>query len=111
MTAHEELQSSLDPHKCGLEHVQKSDMSCRQHMLGDTKLVIGCPMISSAGNMKFWLYLCQASLEPAADTTVAPFRQAAAEGKEALAAYCQQYNTDLVHKVRPVDTLHICCLS
>ena len=56
-------------------------------------------MISSAGNMKFWLYLCQASSSQGSEGAVAPFLQAAAKGKEALAAYCQQYNADLVHKV------------
>lgn len=61
--------------------------------------MIGCPMISSAGNMKFWLYLCQASSLSGSEGAVAPFQQAAAKGKEALAAHCQQYNANLVHKV------------
>lgn len=56
-------------------------------------------MISSAGNMKFWLYLCQASSSPGSEGAVAPFLQAAKKGKASLAAYCQQYNADLVHKV------------
>lgn len=68
-------------------------------MLGDTKLVIGCPMISSAGNMKFWLYLCQASSLPGSEAAVAPFLQAAAQSQESLAAYCQQYNAYMVKKV------------
>ena len=72
---------------------------CRQQILGDTKLIIGCPMISSAGNMKFWLYLCQASSLAGSERAVAPFQQAAETGKESLAAYCQQYNADLVQKV------------
>ena len=71
----------------------------RQQILGDTKLVIGCPMISSAGNMKFWLYLCQASSLPGSEAAVAPFLQAAANGRESLAAYCQQYNAYMVQKV------------
>ena len=56
-------------------------------------------MISSAGNMKFWLYLCQASSSLDSQGAVAPFLQAAAKGKESLSEYCQQYNADLVHKV------------
>lgn len=84
--------------------VQKLDMGCRQQILGDTRLVVGCPMISSAGNMKFWLYLCQASSASGSDAAVEPFLQAAAQGKDSLAAYCQQYNTDLAHKVRPVTS-------
>ena len=77
-------------------------MTCRQQILGDTELVVGCPMISSAGNMKFWLYLCQASSAPGSDAAVETFLQAAANGKDRLAAYCQQYNTGLIHKVWPV---------
>ena len=73
--------------------------ACRQQILGDTKLIVGCPMISSAGNMKFWLYLCQASSSQGSEEAVASFLQAAAKGKESLAAYSQQYNADLVHKV------------
>lgn len=56
-------------------------------------------MISSAANMKFWLYLCQASNLPDAITAIKPFSDAAADGKLSLAGHCQEYNAALVHKV------------
>ncbi len=71
----------------------------RQRLLGKTRLIVGCPMVSSAANMKFWLYLCQASHLPEAASAVQPFTDAAAESKQCLAAYCQKYNADLVHRV------------
>lgn len=71
----------------------------RYRLLGETKLIVGCPMISSAANMKFWLYLCQASNLPEAVSAIKPFSDAAAEGKQSLAAHCQNYNADLVRKV------------
>jgi len=71
----------------------------RQRVLGKTRLIVGCPMISSAANMRFWLYLCQASHLPEAASAVQPFTDAAAESKQCLAAYCQKYNADLAHRV------------
>lgn len=71
----------------------------QQRLLGKTRLIVGCPMVSSAANMKFWLYLCRASHLPEAASAVQPFTDAAAEGKQCLAAYCQKYNADLVHRV------------
>ena len=56
-------------------------------------------MISSAANMKFWLYLCQASNLPDAITAIKPFSDAAADGKLSLAGHCQEYNAALMHKV------------
>lgn len=71
----------------------------QQNLLGETKLIVGCPMISSAANMKFWLHLCQASNLPDAITAIKPFSDAAADGKLSLAGHCQEYNAALVHKV------------
>ncbi|DBB06699.1 TPA: hypothetical protein ACH3X1_012202 [Trebouxia sp. C0004] len=71
----------------------------KQMLLGNTRLIVGCPMVSSAANMKFWLYLCQLYHQPEAAAAVQPFTDAAAESKQCLALYCQKYNTDLVHKV------------
>jgi len=74
----------------------------RQRLLSDTKLIVGCPMISSAANMKFWLYLCQASNLPEATAAMKPFSDAAAKGKQSLAVCCQEYNANLMQQVSTV---------
>ena len=72
---------------------------CRHRYLGQTKLVIGCPMISSPGNMRFWLHLCQASKAAGAEEAIQGFSTAAKAGKEISTAYCHEYNTELMRKV------------
>ena len=59
-------------------------------------------MISSAGNMRFWLHLCQAAKSPGAEEALQGFSTAAKAGKDSLAAYCHQYNTELMRKVSHV---------
>ena len=71
-------------------------------------LLVGCPMISSAANMKFWLYLCQALHLPEADAAIEPFAAAAAQGKDCLDEHCLQYNTDLVQRVSQCDRHSLC---
>ena len=79
---------------------------CRHQVLGGVKLVVGCPVVSSAGNMRFWLYLCQAARLKGADITIQGFAAAAQAGQEASTAYCHHYNTELMRKVRRQD---LCC--
>lgn len=56
-------------------------------------------MISSPGNMRFWLHLCQASKAVGAEEAIQGFSTAAKAGKETSAAYCHEYNTELMRKV------------
>lgn len=73
---------------------------CRCQILAGVKLVVGCPVVSSAGNMRFWLHLCQAAGLQGAEAAVQGFSAAAQAGKEASTEYCHRYNTELMRKVR-----------
>lgn len=60
------------------------------------RIVVGMPCISSSGNLAFWLNLAGCVGNPAAMKLLATFQAAGRGGdKEAFAAYCMQYNTDL----------------
>lgn len=63
-------------------------------------------MVSSPGNMRFWLHLCQATKAPGAEEAIRGFSAAAKAGKEVSQAYCHEYNTELMRKVRLADHAH-----
>lgn len=91
--------------------VAQAYAACRHRCLGQAKLLVGCPMVSSPGNMRFWLNLCQAAKAPGAEETIQGFSAAAKAGKEVSRAYCLQYNTELMQKVKLADMQrkHIYC--
>ena len=62
-------------------------------------MVVGVPMLTSVGNLQFWLHLCNATHADGAAALVRDFKAHEAEGKEALLNFCASYNRDLVRKV------------
>lgn len=71
------------------------------------QLVLGMPIISSAGNLDFWLRLCGARGLPEAAALLASFPQAGdgSGGKAAHAAAVHDWNASLIQRVR-VDGWH-----
>ena len=86
---------------CGAHHAdavaEGAGHACRRNLDKHVKLVIGCPMLSSAGNAAFWLRLCGASGQEGASALVNSFSQAEAEGD--TDKFCFNYNRSLVEKV------------
>lgn len=73
----------------------------------DTRLVVGLPMLTSPGNLRFWAALCDCPRGDAGVAAVlADFERAAAAGKPQLRQFCREWNADLLRKV----TLHIVLL-
>ena len=77
------------------------------------QLVLGVPVISSVGNLDFWLRLCSARSLPGAEQVLEAFPQQRGTSKAAHAAEVQQWNADLIRKVRDAfdsaDARHARC--
>jgi hypothetical protein len=72
----------------------------RRGLTQDTKLVVGLPMLSSPGNLRFWITLCGCSAQdPDLAALLADFERAAAAGKPQLRNFCREWNADLLRKV------------
>ena len=85
---------------------------CRRGLIQDTKLVVGLPMLSSPGNLRFWITLCGCSAQDSdLAALVAAFEGAAAAGKPQLRDFCREWNARLLRKV----LLHVlpcgCCTT
>ncbi|KAK9824200.1 hypothetical protein WJX72_008491 [[Myrmecia] bisecta] len=71
----------------------------RQGLHKHTRLVIGMPIISSTGNLDFWLRLCNARGQPGAADLLQHFGSKEAEGRVQFWAFCRQWNRRLVEQV------------
>ena len=62
--------------------------------------MVGLPMLSSPGNLRFWITLCGCSVQDAdLAAMLADFEGAAAAGKPQLRDFCRDWNADLLRKV------------
>lgn len=78
----------------------------RRGLTQGAKLVVGLPMLSSPGNLRFWAALCGCSVQDAdLAALLADFEHAAAAGKLQLQRFCYEWNADLLCKV-PLHMLH-----
>ena len=69
-------------------------------MLGQAKLVVGIPSITSPGNMAFWLRLCK--VDPAdadAAAQLHSMERAASSGVRASTAFYRDWNQRLMQQV------------
>lgn len=87
----------------------------RRGMIRDTRLVVGLPMLTSPGNLRFWAALCDC---PRGDegiaAVLADFERAAAAGKPRLQQFCREWNADLLRKVQElpgVSGVHVMPLT
>lgn len=78
--------------------------TCPPHIspLTTRQVVLGLPIVPSAGNLDFWLRLCGVRGLPEAQALLRSFPQADAEGvdKAAHAAAVREWNADLIRRVR-----------
>ncbi len=63
------------------------------------QIVVGIPMVSSAGNLDFWLRLCGVRHLPECSDLLAGFPRQGDLGKEAFNAAVKQWNADLIQRV------------
>lgn len=62
--------------------------------------MVGLPMLTSPGNLRFWAALCGCSREDEGLAAfMADFERAAAAGKPQLRQFCRDWNSDLLRKV------------
>ena len=61
-------------------------------------IVVGVPMLTSVGNLRFWLHLCKASAVPGAAELVQQFKDKSGD-KQQFAQFARAYNRDLIQKV------------
>eukprot|EP00195_Chlamydomonas_chlamydogama_P007614 CAMPEP_0202908720 /NCGR_PEP_ID=MMETSP1392-20130828/47029_1 /ASSEMBLY_ACC=CAM_ASM_000868 /TAXON_ID=225041 /ORGANISM="Chlamydomonas chlamydogama, Strain SAG 11-48b" /LENGTH=379 /DNA_ID=CAMNT_0049598191 /DNA_START=46 /DNA_END=1185 /DNA_ORIENTATION=- len=66
---------------------------------GQAALLVGIPMITSPGNLAFWLSLASCVNRRACQALLSEMMQADRQGKAALDEYCNKYNRDLIAKV------------
>ena len=59
--------------------------------------MVGIPMVTSVGNLQFWLHLCNAASMPEAAALVKHFK--AKSGKDQFATFLKEYNRSLIEKV------------
>lgn len=65
------------------------------------RLVVGMPLISSSGNLAFWLSLAGCVGRPACRQLLAGFVEAEQSGgMQGAAQHCTRYNEDLLTQVR-----------
>ena len=70
-------------------------------MLGRVTLVVGIPVITSPGNLAFWLRLCKVDpSEPDAALELQRLEKAAAQGATPSAAVFRDWNLRLMQQVR-----------
>ena len=92
-----------------MRHPDTNLLWYRRGLTQDTKLVVGLPMLSSPGNLRFWITLCGCSAQdPDLAALLAEFEDAAAAGKPQLRTFCRKWNADLLRKV-PLCALPCCC--
>lgn len=75
---------------------------CRAALLpfsSQSQLVVGIPMVSSAGNLDFWLRLCGARGLPEAEELLSAFPRQGDLGKPAFEAAVKQWNADFIQRV------------
>ena len=60
-------------------------------------IVVGIPMVTSIGNLQFWLQLCSAASLPESAALVKRFR--AKSDNDDFAAFLKDYNRSLIEKV------------
>jgi len=63
------------------------------------QIVVGIPMVSSAGNLDFWLRLCGVRHLPECSDLLVGFPRQGDLGKEAFNAAVKQWNADLIQRV------------
>ncbi len=61
-------------------------------------IVVGVPMLTSVGNLRFWLQLCNSGALPGAAELVQEFQMESGD-KAGFAEFTRAYNTKLVQKV------------
>lgn len=74
----------------------------RRGLLAATTLVLGAPMLSSAGNVAFWMALCGlgGSHLAGGNELMRQFSAAEARGKAAAREWATEYNARSVQQVR-----------
>eukprot|EP00192_Tetraselmis_astigmatica_P011442 CAMPEP_0117670670 /NCGR_PEP_ID=MMETSP0804-20121206/12899_1 /TAXON_ID=1074897 /ORGANISM="Tetraselmis astigmatica, Strain CCMP880" /LENGTH=367 /DNA_ID=CAMNT_0005479029 /DNA_START=330 /DNA_END=1429 /DNA_ORIENTATION=- len=71
----------------------------RSGVLRDCRLVVGLPMLSSAGNLAFWLQLCGAQSAPWAAGTLAKWAKAEEAGAEAFAEWRMSEHMEILRRI------------
>jgi len=67
--------------------------------LGRCHLVVGMPVLSSAGNLAFWLQLCGAQGTKWAPDEIERWKTAEAQGKEAFQEWRLQEHTEMLRRI------------
>jgi len=96
----------------------KGLMCCRMGLLDGASVVVGVPMLTSVGNLRFWLQLCRSSGLPGAEEILQQFKGESSD-KARFAEFTRAYNADLVRKVgidsnwisNPAMTWRCLCLT
>ena len=70
---------------------------CRMGLTDQGSIVVGIPMVTSVGNLQFWLQLCSAASMPEATALLKRFR--AESGSDDFATFLKEYNRSLIEKV------------
>ena len=71
---------------------------CRLGLSSQAAVVVGVPMLTSVGNLRFWLHLCHSSALPGAAELVQQFKDESGD-REQFAHFARAYNQNLIQKV------------
>ena len=73
-------------------------VQCRLELSSQAKIVVGVPMLTSVGNLRFWLHLCQSSALSGAGELVQQFKDKSGDRGQ-FSHFARAYNQDLIQKV------------